>query len=66
VFFGAKSLPEDADVTGAMADEFSEEEMAAHARVRSRVNTLVIGKLPKAQQDELYRGLAATYGRRGE
>ncbi|MCK9601048.1 MAG: hypothetical protein M0R06_18545 [Sphaerochaeta sp.] len=57
VFFGGKNLPEDADVMGPMADEFTDEEMAAHAKVRNRQNVLVIARLPKSQQDELYRGL---------
>jgi hypothetical protein len=65
VFLGAKALPEDADVMGPMADEFTDEELEAHRKVRERANVLVIGKLPKAQQDELYRGLAQSYGRRG-
>jgi hypothetical protein len=49
-----------------MADEFTDEELEAHRKVRERANVLVIGRLPKAQQDELYRGLQSGYTRRGE
>ncbi len=66
VFFGAKALPADADVMGPMADEWLPEELEAHRKVRERANVLVIARLPKALQDELYRGLQAGYSHRGE
>lgn len=66
VWYAPKALPDDADVMGPMAEEFLPEELARFEKVRGRKNTLVIARLPQAQRDELYRGLQASYSRRGE